>query len=144
MNPNYPKNVKRLDDEKHEACYKETTLSQFNSKVTFKYEDEEKGEQTFTYSELCLYSSISMKNLKVTGAGNPDKQGAFSLYCKENGVGQEITIRVTVNGSSVTGKLTITVGNKGCGADLGASAAVIASVTAISAAAVCLKKKKED
>ena len=95
MNPNYPKNVKRLDDEKHEACYKETTLSQFNSKVTFKYEDEEKGEQTFTYSELCLYSSISMKNLKVTGAGNPDKQGAFSLYCKENGVGQEITIRVS-------------------------------------------------
>ena len=95
MKPNDPHNVKRLDDEKHEPCYKETTLAQFNSKVTFKYEDEGKEDKTFTYSELCLYSSISMKNLKVTGAGNPDKNGEFSLYCKVNGVGQEITIRVS-------------------------------------------------
>ena len=95
MNPNDPKNVKRLDDEKHEASYVETTLSQFNSKVTFKYEDEEKGEKTFTYAELIRDASISMKNLKVTGAGKTDQHGAFSLYCKVNGVGQEITVRVS-------------------------------------------------
>ena len=47
MNPNDPKNVKRLDEEKHEACYQETTISKFNSKVTFMYEDEEKEDKTF-------------------------------------------------------------------------------------------------
>lgn len=97
MNPNDPKNVKRLDEEKHDACYQETTISKFNSKVTFKYEDEEKTEQTFTYSELIRDSSISMKNLKVNRAyttnNGGDNTGAITLYCTVGG--QEITVRTS-------------------------------------------------
>lgn len=97
MNPNDPKNVKRLDEEKHEASYQETTVAKFFSSVTFKYEDEEKGEKTFKYGELSRDTSISMKNLKVnrmyTTNNGGDNTGAITIYCTVGST--QITVRTS-------------------------------------------------
>ena len=81
-------------------------METFNSQVTLKVGEEEK---TFSYAELALGTSISMKKLKVVDAyttvSETASNGAMTLTCEDES-GKRITVRTEVlrnaDGSKVT------------------------------------------
>ena len=103
--PDDPDNMK-LISEGNEIAYPETTVETFNSQVTLKVGEEEK---TFSYAELALGTSISMKKLKVVDAyttvSETASNGAMTLTCEDES-GKRITVRTEVlrnaDGSKVT------------------------------------------
>ena len=94
--PNDPNNLK-LISEGNTVAYPETTVATFNSQVTIHDGEEEK---TFTFAELALGTTISMKNLKVvdtytTVSDKPESNGAMTLTCKDE-AGNTVSIRTEV------------------------------------------------
>ena len=112
MKPNDPNNIQKLDNEKHEPSYVETTADTFkNKKVTLTVKDEEGEdvEKQFSYAELALYTSVQFKNLVVKRASTTTNEesnsyGAITLYCEVGGI--EVTVRTDVlydeNGELIT------------------------------------------
>ena len=104
--PDDPNNLK-LISEGNTVAYPETTVETFNSQVTIKVGDEEK---TFSYAELALGTSISMKKLKVvsistTTGENPDSNGAMTLVCEDES-GNKMSVRTTVLRDADGNKIT--------------------------------------
>ena len=95
--------------------------------------------------DLGVTATIVWESGKIEGDVDLSKARVIGYDSEQEGE-QEITIRVTVNGSSVTGKMTITVGSaggcSGCGSVTGAGVALMVGVTALAAAVVCLKKRE--
>jgi DNA/RNA endonuclease YhcR with UshA esterase domain len=100
-----PNNIQKLDDEKHDPYYAETTVEQFHSEVTVDLAEESK---TLKYAELALGTTVEMKNLVVesmyTTNNDGANDGAISITCK---VGEQtITVRTVVlkdaNGELIT------------------------------------------
>ncbi len=110
MKPDDPMNLQKLDDEFHAPAYVETTADTFkNGTVTIVGEED---SETFSYTELALYSSIEMKNLVVkstytTTNEESDSNGAITLTCEVDGI--TVTVRTTVlkdaDGNVVTADL---------------------------------------
>lgn len=94
MKPDDPANTAQISTG-HEVAYGEVSVEDFMSQKTITINDEEK---TFSYAELSVATSISMKNLKVqdiyttNNGGNSD--GAMTLNCIVDGV--RIAVRTTV------------------------------------------------
>ena len=93
-----PEHIKLLDNEKHEAAYRETTIDEFYSNVTVEIDTEE-GTTTKTekYCNLAMNTSIEMKGLKVIDTWTTqqgDNEGAITLTCQANG--KTITVRTAV------------------------------------------------
>ena len=90
----------QIISENNSAAYLETTAETFKSKV--KREAIVDGEEIlaeFDYAKLCLATSISMKNLKVTDVYTTDNEesssdGAMTLTCEVDGV--KIDVRTAV------------------------------------------------
>ena len=104
--PDDPNNLK-LISEGNTVAYPETTVETFNSQVTIKVGDEEK---TFSYAELALGTSISMKKLKVVSTSttvgeNPDSNGAMTLVCEDE-AGNKMSVRTTVLRDADGNKIT--------------------------------------
>lgn len=111
MKPDDPSNIKKLSDG-HKPVYLPTAPEKFvNGKVDVSFIDNEETEtvKTYDYAELAIYSSISMKDLKVKSVStttNEDSSsyGAMTLTCEANGV--TVSIRTTVfrdgNGELIT------------------------------------------
>ena len=111
MKPDDPSNIKMLSTG-HSPVYLPTTPEQFvNGKVEVSLSDDEETitTKTYNYTDLALYSSISMENLYVksvytTSSDNSSSNGAMTLTCEANGL--TITIRTTVlfdeNGEKIT------------------------------------------
>ena len=97
--PDDPDNI-RLLSENNEVAYLETTIETFKSKVTREViVDGEEVLQEFDYAKLCLATSISMKNLKVTDVYTTDNDasssdGAMTLTCEVDGM--KIDVRTAV------------------------------------------------
>jgi len=96
MKPDDPMNLQKLDEEKHDPAYVETTADTFrNGTVTIVGEEESK---TYSYTELALYASIKMKNLVVKSAyttvNDKESNGSISLTCEVDGI--TITVRTSV------------------------------------------------
>lgn len=94
--PDDPNNLK-LISEGNAISYPEITVETFNSQVTIPVGDEEK---TFTFAELALGTTLSMKNLKVvdiytTVSDKPESNGAMTLTCKDE-AGNTISLRTEV------------------------------------------------
>ena len=94
--PDDPNNLK-LISEGNAISYPEITVETFNSQVTIPVGDEEK---TFTFAELALGTTLSMKNLKVvsiytTVSDKPESNGAMTLTCKDE-AGNTVSIRTEV------------------------------------------------
>ena len=97
--PDDPDNIQVIS-ENNSAAYLETTAETFKSKV--KREAIVDGEEIlaeFDYAKLCLATSISMKNLKVTDVYTTDNEesssdGAMTLTCEVDGV--KIDVRTAV------------------------------------------------
>lgn len=98
MRPDDPTNTIQLDEEKHEPKYVEYTVAGLlDAKHEVVFEDEKK---TFDVAELALYSTVSMKGLRVTATyttTNPasSDRGAISLTCVDEN-GDTITVRTAV------------------------------------------------
>ena len=103
--PDDPDNMK-LISEGNEIAYPETTVETFNSQVTLKVGEEEK---TFSYAELALGTSISMKKLKVvdvyTTVSETASNGAMTLTCEDES-GKRITVRTEVLRDADGAKIT--------------------------------------
>ena len=103
--PDDPNNLK-LISEGNQVNYPETTVETFNSQVTLTVGDEEK---TFTYAELVLGTSISMKKLKVvdiyTTVSETDSNGAMTLTCEDES-GRQISVRTIVLRDADGNKIT--------------------------------------
>lgn len=98
--PDKPTNIKRLDDETHEASYQEIDTVKFanQTEVTVHFEDGDSAE--ISYPKLLLSTSVKANNLNVVSASvttNEDssQKGAMTLYCKD-ALGNSITVRTTV------------------------------------------------
>lgn len=89
MRPNDPDNI-QLISEGHEAAYTEINASDFvNGKV--KVEVKEDVMKEFSYSDLIMSTSVSMKNLTVksiytTTNEESSSKGALTLTCEVDGV----------------------------------------------------------
>ena len=96
----------KLISEGNEIAYPETTVETFNSQVTLKVGEEEK---TFSYAELALGTSISMKKLKVvdvyTTVSETASNGAMTLTCEDES-GKRITVRTEVLRDADGAKIT--------------------------------------
>lgn len=103
--PDDPNNLK-LISEGNTIAYPETTIETFNSQVTLKVGEEDK---TFSYAELALGTSISMKKLKVvdiyTTVSETDSNGAMTLTCEDES-GKRITVRTEVLRDADGAKIT--------------------------------------
>ena len=104
--PDDPNNLK-LISEGNTVAYPETTVETFNSQVTLKVGD---AEKTFSYAELALGTSISMKKLKVvsistTVGENPESNGAMTLVCEDES-GNQMSVRTTVLRDADGNKIT--------------------------------------
>lgn len=105
MEPDDPNNLQKIS-EGNLPAYVETTANQFaNTTITLDVEVEgEDGEittvqKTFSYAELAMNTSISMKDLRITGARMTDNEGSSSygdmtLTCQAQD-GSEIQVRVS-------------------------------------------------
>ena len=97
--PDDPDNIQKLS-EGHTAAYPLTSAEKFNSKVEREViVDGEETLQEFDYAELCLGTSISMNNLKVTKVSTTTNEesssnGAMTLRCEVDGI--SIDVRTTV------------------------------------------------
>ncbi len=99
-----PNNIKRLDEEMHEAAYTELDYTTFTSSASIEREVEtEDGDIVVTreqvdYAELIMSTSVSFKNLTVVDTyttSTGDSKGAFTLTCEDED-GNEIIIRTSV------------------------------------------------
>lgn len=113
LDPNGPNSIKLLSSG-YSPAYTEVSIDNFlNSKVPVtimtKDENGEEIEETkeFVYAQLALYTTISMKNLKVTRTyttnNGGDNDGAISITCQVDG--KTIVVRTAVlkqNGVLVT------------------------------------------
>lgn len=103
MKPNDPDNTLLLS-QGEKIVYPETTIETFQSSVDVDVEtvDSETGEVTVEtknvkYAALTMFTTLSMKNLKVTDVyttKSGDSKGAMSLTCEVDG--KEITVRTEV------------------------------------------------
>lgn len=111
IKPKDPDNVQKIEtDSVYEAAYKETSADRFvNGTIEMEVETETGTEiKTFKYAEMCLGTSISMKNLEVksiytTTNEESSSKGAMTLTCEVDGI--TITVRTNVlteNGVLVT------------------------------------------
>ncbi len=97
MRPNDPNNIQKIS-EGHSAAFVELTADKFvNEKVTVAISEEE--EKEFSFAELALYTSVSMKNLKVksiytTNNEESSSNGAMTLTCEVDG--KTVVIRTIV------------------------------------------------
>lgn len=121
MDPTNPRNVQKIS-EGHSAAYLETSADEFkNGTRSFVVnQDGEEVLKTFSYAELAMNTSITMKNLlvkKCYTTTNPDTSsvGAFTLTCEVDGITIEVRTDVLydadgnlVKGNDFIGK-TITV-----------------------------------
>lgn len=104
MKPDDPANTAQISTG-HDVAYGEVSVEDFMGHKTITVNDEEKE---FSYAELSVATSISMKNLKVvdtyTTESNTSSNGAMTLSCIVDGV--RIAVRTTVlkdaNGEVVT------------------------------------------
>ena len=121
LKPNDPRNIQKIS-EGHSASYLETSASEFKN-GTRSFVVNQGGEEvlkTFSYAELAMNTSITMKNLlvkKCYTTTNPDTSsvGAFTLTCEVDGITIEVRTDVLkdadgniVKGDAYIGK-TITV-----------------------------------
>ena len=95
MRPEDPANTAKLSTG-HTPAFNETTAEQFLGTKTVSVNDEDK---TFTYAELAVSTSISMKDLKVTSvyttsSTNASSNGAMTLTCTVDG--KTISVRTEV------------------------------------------------
>ena len=94
MRPTDPANTTQLSKD-NVIAFRETTAAEFNGEKTVLVGQESK---TFSYGQLAVSSSISMKNLKVnqirTSGANASDAGAMTLTCTVDG--QTIQIRTGV------------------------------------------------
>ncbi len=97
MRPNDPNNIQKIS-EGHSAAFTELTADKFvNQKITIAVSEEE--EKEFAFAELALYTSVSMKNLKVksiytTNNEESSSNGAMTLTCEVDG--KTVVIRTIV------------------------------------------------
>ena len=103
--PDDPNNIK-LISEGGSAAYTETTVPTFNSQVTLEVGDEKK---TFSYAELALGTSVTMKGLTVksvyTTTSETDSDGAMTLTCQD-AEGNTVSIRTMVLRDAEGNKIT--------------------------------------
>ena len=104
MKPDDPGNIQKLSDG-HSPAYVETAPDTFvNDSITLEFEKEnDEGEtvivtKTLSYAELAMNTSISMKDLRITGARMTDNEesssyGDMTLTCQSQD-GSEIQVRV--------------------------------------------------
>lgn len=95
MQPDNPANTAKLSNG-HTPAFTETTAEQFTGDKTIPVGDSTK---TFSYPELAVSTSISMKNLKVTSVytttnPNSNSKGAMTLTCTVDG--KTISVRTEV------------------------------------------------
>lgn len=96
MKPDDPKNVQKISDG-YAGAYTEVSADEFlNGKISVEFEEEIKQ---FSFSELAIHSSISMKNLTVksvytTTDEESSSYGAMTLTCEVDG--KTVTIRTIV------------------------------------------------
>lgn len=96
MRPDDPNNIKKIS-EGHKPAYVLTTPSTLNKgKVNITVDEETKE---FKYADMAIYSSISMKGLKVkrtytTTNEESSSKGAITLTCTKDG--EEIDVRTIV------------------------------------------------
>jgi hypothetical protein len=96
MKPDDPDNVQKLSSG-HSAAYVPMTVSDFvDYQVTLELEEETK---TIPLAQAILNTSVSMENLKVTGAYTTDDEesssfGAMTLTCEQDG--KTVNIRTAV------------------------------------------------
>lgn len=104
-NPEDPNNI-QLISEGNEGAYTETTVETFNSQVTLTVGEEQK---TFSYAELALGTSVTMKNLTVksvyTTTSETDSNGAMTLTCEDAG-GNTVSVRTMVLRDADGNKIT--------------------------------------
>ena len=96
--PDDPNNIKKIS-EGHSPAYLETSAETFLSKVDREViVDGEETFQKFDYAKLCMATSISMQNLKVTSIYTTDNDGssdgAMTLTCKVGDL--TVDVRTTV------------------------------------------------
>ena len=95
MQPDNPANTAQLSKDQPVA-FTETTAEQFTGSKTIPVND---GSKTFSYAELAVSTSISMKNLQVvhisttTNPASPS-QGAMTLTCTVDG--KTVSVRTEV------------------------------------------------
>lgn len=95
MRPDDPANTAQLSTG-NPVAYTETTAEQFTGNKTIMINEENK---TFSYAELAVSTSVSMKNLQVTDVyttTNPtsDDRGAMTLTCTADG--KTVSVRTAV------------------------------------------------
>lgn len=95
MRPSDPANTAQLSTG-NTVAYTETTAEQFTGNKTITVNEEDK---TFSYAELAVSTSISMKNLQVTDVytttkPTSDDKGAMTLTCTADG--KTVFIRTAV------------------------------------------------
>lgn len=105
---NHPDNIQKISDG-HQPAYLETTPEKFTSKIDrVVIEDGEEVLKSFDYADLCMATSISMKNLQVTKIYTTDNDGksdgAMTLTCKVGNITIDVRTNVLYdeNGTLVT------------------------------------------
>lgn len=99
MKPDDPGNIKLIDDSGTPPAYTLTEAATFaNGKVEFELEDG--SVETYTYAQLAMSTSVSMKNLKVisiytTTNEDSSSKGAMTLTCQAED-GTKISVRTAV------------------------------------------------
>lgn len=96
MRPDDPNNIQKISDG-NKPAYKTVTPKTFNDGKVSVLVGEENKE--FKFAELAIYSSVSMKGLKVvdtytTTNEESSSKGAITLTCKADG--EEIAVRTIV------------------------------------------------
>lgn len=100
MRPNDPENVQMISSG-HSGAFAEVSAYDFNNKkIEIEMETEDNViTNTFSFAELSIHSSISMKNLEVVSIYTTDNEdsssnGAMTLTCKVDG--ETVVVRTTV------------------------------------------------
>lgn len=102
-------NIKRIDNEKHEASYQTIDTAKFANQTEVSVHFDNGDSAEISYPKLILSTSVVAYNLKVnhvyTTNNDKDSNGALTIYCTDAN-GNKITIRTLVlkdkNGNVIT------------------------------------------